>query len=161
MADEIAAASALKASLADALAGDPDLLLDTIEGETGLLEIVDALLLADLHDAEMIEGLKRAKDTIDIRRKRFEARVALRRALIEQAMLIVEREKLERPTATLSLISRPPAVEVVEEADIPARFFKSKPVLDKDALKAALAAGEEVSGARMTNGSQSLTIRRR
>ncbi|NDC57956.1 MAG: hypothetical protein EBZ50_03815 [Alphaproteobacteria bacterium] len=158
---ELRAAEMLKASLADALALDPDLLLDTLEGETGILEIVDELLLAELADAAHVEALKDAKATLDARKQRFEARQATRRALIEQAMMLLERKKLERPTATLSLSERAPSVKVEDESAIPSKFFTTKPVLDLAAVKDAVKAGEDVPGAVLTNGSVSLTIRRR
>ena len=159
--NELQAAEKLKASLADALALDPDLLLDTMEGETSLLDIVDALLLSELADAAHVEALKEAKSTLDARKQRYEARQATRRALIEQAMMLLERKKLERPTATLSLSERAPTVKVEDESAIPSRFFTSKPVLDLVAVKDAVKSGEDVPGAILTNGSVSLTIRRR
>lgn len=161
MHNELRAAEVLKASLADALALDADLLLDTIEGETGLLETLDAILLAELADAANIEALDAAIGTLKARQQRIEVRQATRRALIEQAMMLLERKKLERPGATITMAERAPSVKVDDESAIPSRFFTTKPVLDKKALNEAVKAGEDVPGASLTNGSVSLTIRRK
>lgn len=161
MQNELRAVEILKASLADALALDPDLLLDTVEGETGLLETLDAILLAELADAEHIEALDRAIGTLKGRQQRFEVRQATRRALIEQAMMLLERKKLERPGATITMAERAPTVRVEDESAIPSRFFTTKPVLDKKALTEAVKGGEDVPGAVLTNGTVSLTVRRR
>jgi hypothetical protein len=118
MHNELRAAEVLKASLADALALDGDLLLDTIEGETGVLETLDAILLAELADAASIEALDSAIGTLKARQQRIEVRQATRRALIEQAMMLLERKKLERPGATITMAERAPSVRVEDESAI-------------------------------------------
>jgi hypothetical protein len=160
IAQEMDAARALMETLGPMLADDPDLLLDTIEGETGLMEVIDAMILADLADVEHIAGLKRAAMTLAERKSRIERRVETRRALIEQAMTLMDQKKLKRPGGTLTLSDRAPKVEVFDESVIPSRFFKTEPKLDREALKEAVMAGEHVPGAVKTNGSVSLTIRR-
>lgn len=140
---------------------DPDFLHDLAEGQTNLFEAIDALLCDDLQDRMLVEGLKVVLGDLDARRGRIERRTETRRALFEQALMILERKSLERPTATISLAQRPPALTVTDEAQIPSHFFKTKPVLDKKALKEALERGEQAAGAHMSNGSMSLTIRRR
>lgn len=158
---ELAAAAALKEAFATLLADDPELLLNTIEGETSLLEMVDALALADSHDVALQSGIKDAIGSLESRQERVERRVATRRALIERVLAMLETKKLERPVATFTLRDLPPKVEIQDDADLPARFWKpGAPKLDRSALKEALEAGEAVPGARLTNGSQSLTIRR-
>jgi hypothetical protein len=94
------------------------------------------------------------------RANRFEKRIGIRRALIEQAMMIAEVNKVERPLATLSLTTRPASVVVTEEADIPSRFWKQgKPTLDKKAMGIALKDGEAIPGATLTTQAPTLTIR--
>lgn len=158
---EMQALEALKSALASEIANDPDFLLDLAEGETSLLEILDAMLEADAMDEGLIEGAAAAAASIAERKERFAKRRAARRVIIEQALVILERNKLERPCATISMANRAPQVIVTDESALPSKFFKSEPKLDKKALKEALDAGEQVPGATLSNGSQSLTIRRR
>lgn len=158
---EAQAVAALKESLRQVGADDDDaLLLDSIEGETSLFEALDKLLLKITEDVAMAKGALDAAAALDARAERFGKRAEAHRALIEQALFIAELPKLERPTATLSLVNRPPKVEIAEEADIPAEFWKvGDPKLDKKSLLAALKEGRAVPGACLSNAAPSLTIR--
>lgn len=158
---EMQALAALKEALAAECANDPEFVLSLAEGETDLIETIDALLAADALDDEMIDGADRAIKAIGYRKERFEGRKEVRRGLLERALLMLDQKKLERPAATLSLANRAPKAEIADESQIPARFFKSKPTLDRKAVKDALDAGEDVPGARLSNGTVSLTIRRK
>jgi hypothetical protein len=154
---------ALKASLTvhHETLEDTELMLLLAEGETTLLEAIDLLLEADLTDDALIQGLKASKDTLAVRLHRFQERKASRRAILEQALFLLERKSLERPTATLTLSDRAPTLVIEEEAQIPARFFDLKPVLNRRLLKEALDAGDEIAGAKLSNGSVTITVRRR
>lgn len=140
---------------------DPDLMLLLADGQTNLLEAIDAMIEVDQHDDALITALKSVKDTMAVRLHRLQERKTSRRTILEQALLLLERKSLERPLATLSLADRPPSLVVEEEAQIPARFFDLKPSLNRRLAKEALEAGEEVPGARLSNGALTLTVRRR
>lgn len=157
---EAEAVKALRESIA-ALDGDDALLLDTIEGETGLFEIIDALLSRMSDNRAMVQGIEAEEARLYLRRKRFEDRIKDDRGLIEQAMMIADiQAKIERPLATLYLSRRAPAVVVETEADIPAEFWKAAdPTLDKKALAAALKEGRAIPGATLTNQAPTLSIR--
>src|SRR5262249_60071752 len=101
-------------------------------GGTSFGEGRDKLLLAIAEDEALEGGALQAAEALKARAERFARRAETARALIEQAMLVADLPKLERPTATLSLVRRPPKVEVAEEADIPSEFWKlGDPKLDK------------------------------
>ncbi|MGE0829934.1 MAG: siphovirus Gp157 family protein [Hyphomonadaceae bacterium] len=160
---ELRALETLKASLAvhHEILDDPQLILDMAEGSTSIFEAMDRLVGADAADDALIVGLKHAKDTISVRLHRLEERRQSRRTILEQAMMLLECKTLERPLATLTLSDRPATLTIEEEAQIPARFFQLKPILDRRLVREALEAGEEVAGARLSNGTVSLTLRRR
>jgi len=143
------------------LAEDGALWLDLLEGETDLFAVLDHLLVEDVEDEGMLAGLAKIKDELAARTDRLKVRKERRRTLIEQALFVLDLARVERPLATLSLVSRPPAVVVDDEVLIPSRFFVAKPHLDRTGLKQALTAGEEVPGARLESGVVSLTVRRR
>lgn len=140
---------------------DADLMLVLAEGQTSFLETIDAMLEADLNDDALLHGLKASKDTLAVRLHRLEERRASRRSILEQALFLLERKSLERPTATIVLSERSPSLVVEEEAQIPARFFELRPVLNRRLTKEALEAGDSVPGARLSNGMLTLTVRRR
>lgn len=180
---EAVALEALLADFRDMIADDPDLALDLAEGQTNAMEIIDALVVAESLDEELIAGAKKAKETIDTRIKRFQARIERRRAMIERFLLIMEQKKLERPAATISLANRKLSVEITDESALPSEFFtQPAPVVDKKKLNArvaelmaareaelaaAKAEGREPQlpalpdGVALGNGGVSLTIRRK
>jgi hypothetical protein len=155
--------TAIRASLAvhHETLDDPDLMMVLAEGETSLLETIDAMLEADMHDEALLDGLKLQKDTMAVRLHRFRERRESRRSILEQALQLLEQKSLERPIGTLSLAHRPPGLVIEEEAQIPAKFFDLRPALNKRSLRQALDEGEEVAGARLSSGTVTLTVRRR
>lgn len=157
---EAAAVARLRESIAAVDPDDETLLLDSIEGETGFFEVVDALLRRMIANQAMITGLLCAESDLETRKARYQQRVATDRALIEQAMMIADLDKIERPVATLSLSARGSKVVIETESDIPSEFWKaSDPTLDKKALADALKAGRTISGAVLSNAAPSLTAR--
>jgi len=109
------------------LAGDEELRLDTIEGETGLHEAIGRVLLSIDEDTILLAGIKARKKELDERESRIKAGVERKRALIERAMMAAEIKTLPLPIATLSLSRRAPGVVVTDEAAIPAEFFVQPP----------------------------------
>lgn len=160
---ELAVLSAIKQSMAEhhEALDDPEIMLILAEGETSLFSLMDRLLEFDLVDDALAAALKQCRDTLSARLHRIEERRRSRRTIIEQALLLLECKSLERPTATITLSDRAPQLVVEEEAQIPAKFFDLKPVLNRRLTKEALLAGEEVPGARLSSGCLTLTMRRR
>jgi hypothetical protein len=71
-----------------------------------------------------------------------------------------EIKTVETPAGTITRKSVPPSVLIVDEAAIPADYWKpSDPKLDKKAVGEALKAGREVPGAMMSNGGETLQVR--
>jgi hypothetical protein len=160
LAKEIAAAQALRASLA-LMTDDADAIRDTIEGETSLHELIGTVMAAITEDEIQAAGLTAMLEKFVARKVATEERIARRRAAIEQAMTIGEIKTLALPDATLSLKNVPPGLEITDEAQIPSEFWKPvDPKLDKAAIKAALKDGRAIPGATLGNGSISLQVRR-
>jgi hypothetical protein len=159
------AAKRLVANLKDqGAADDAELVADSIEGETSLLEAIEAAL-AEIDEEEVhIVGLKAKEEAFAERRRKKEAKVERVKALIEQAMMVTEQFSMKLPTATLTLAKRAPSLIVTNEADIPVKFWieqeRPAPKLDKKALLAALK-DEQIPGASLDNGSVSLSVRRK
>ncbi len=69
-------------------------------------------------------------------------------------------EKIDCPMFSISIRKNPPAVEVDDTSALPAAYWRTpepKPPVaapDKTAIKAALAKGEEVPGARLTQSTR-------
>lgn len=141
---------------------DSKTLADTIEGETDIREAIRRVYWAMIEDQILIDGLTENIQVLQARKTRIETRVERYRAAIEKGMSAGEISKLELPEATISLRAVAPKLEVVIEALIPERFWIPQPnTLDKKALLTALKEpGADIPGAALSNGGQSLSIRR-
>lgn len=143
-------------------ADDKELIADTIEGETGLVEAIASAVGSMLEDEVLIEGLKPVIAELSARLKRITDRHAMKRAAIEQAMTIAECESLELPTITASLKKLPRGLEIIDESAIPAAYWKAQdPKLDKRTLLSALKEGATIPGAQLDNGGIALQMRRK
>jgi len=158
------AAKTLLRSIAEDGCEDSALSSDMIEGETGLFEAVESAL-SEIDECEvLIAGLKEKEKAFADRRRSIEVRAERIRAMIEQAMLATEQHSMRLPTATISLREIKPGIVVLNEADIPARFWieqeRPAPKLDKKALSEAIKI-EQIPGVTLDNGSISLSVRRK
>lgn len=162
LAREARAVAALTTMLAE-LNGEPpdeDTITIAAEGETGLVEAIQAALDAGRVDEALLDGLSRRIEEMQARARRIRARVEGRRAAIELALRTAGLRTLEVSTETLSLARRPRTIEVLEEADIPPEYWRAgAPTLDRRALRTALEAGP-VAGARLGEETYTLTVRR-
>jgi hypothetical protein len=157
---EIEAAKALKAAIGSD-AEDAALLSDMIEGETGLFELIDAMLNLHFSDVELLKGINDRKEALEVRQKRIKERVDYRKAKLEQALAIFG-EKIERPEATLYLAKRAPALIVTDESEIPSQYWKQPPLkLNQDQIKKDLKEGVSIPGVTLNNSPETVTIRPR
>lgn len=172
---EVAAAAALRQTLAT-MTDDADVIRDTIEGETNLHEAIARVMEFIRDDEILLTGIKSMQETLAARKDRIEKRMEFYRSAIEQALMIGQIQKLELADGTLSIRKVPAKLEVIQESEIPARFWvPSDPRLDRkalmDALKeytaelsAAVAEGREpppaIAGAKLGDEGITLSIRR-
>lgn len=143
---------------------DAQAVMDTLEGETNLLEC-----LADLGqrvveiENETLPGIDAYVAKLTTRRRRAAKSAETLRTII---LTVMERagitEPIKSPLFTLTACLRAPGLLITNEAEIPSEYFKDvDPKLDRKALKAALTSAEPITipGAGLDNGSKSLTIR--
>lgn len=158
---EVEAAKLLRAQLDDICASDPDFLRDAIEGETNVRELIAKIAAEEGEDKAIISALETFAEGLAARKDRIKARVETRRALLATALEVAGLKSLETPTGTVAITKVAPKAITTEESEIPSRFWKAQPPkLDRKALADALKAGETIPGATLSNGSQTVTIRR-
>lgn len=154
------AARVLLLNLRDILADDAEATADAVEGETNLMEAIDAALG---RIAELETHAKAIKDHVEALRARsvrFEHQSDLIRAALVSAVSMAGLRKIERPTATISLRAIAPSLRITQEADIPSDYWVSQaPKLDKRAVVDALKTGIVVPGAELSNGGETISIR--
>ncbi|KRE07424.1 hypothetical protein ASE63_22250 [Bosea sp. Root381] len=159
---ELDAAKVLREQIADLAQGDEDFIRDTLEGEADFEGIVRSLLAGIGEDEAMADGIDVYVKELAGRKDRLASRAKLKRSLICTALEIAGRKTIETDVGTVTLSAVKPKAIVIEEADIPAEFFKPQPPkLDQAALSAALRDGREVKGANLSNGGTTIRILRK
>jgi hypothetical protein len=140
---------------------DEQLKLSTLEGETGLNELVSQLIGDNEEDEGIIDAVKAQ---IEVRRERIhrlEHRVEARRNAVVSLMDSACLPKLPLPEATVSVRTLGPRPKVVDEEALPDTLCKFVRKPDMKAIEDALERGETVPGVVMSNGGASLTVRRK
>lgn len=161
LSQEAEAARALLANLRDVIGDDEQAREDFLEGETGLKEAIAAAVDMIGEWETFAAALKLRIDEMKARRERMETRAEMARAAVASAMGSVDIKKLALPEATLTLKATPPKVIVTSETDIPAKFWiEQDPKLDRKALLEALKDGQVIDGAGLSNGGQTLQLKR-
>lgn len=139
---------------------DDDLLLGMIEGETDAGELLDDLLeMEATAGAHIIANKERIAQLSErdarLARKQDAARAGMRKLLDATGL-----RKMERAAATVSIRAVPPKVEGDDITVLPESCVAVKYSPDRKAIKAALESGETISGWRMTNGGETISVRR-
>lgn len=141
---ELAAATVLKAQIVELLGDgefDAVVLSDTVEGETGIFEAVDRVILQLLMDEERCDAISRVAASLAGRKARLEKRAESMRAMLSNVLDMLEQKKLERPVATITQKVVAPKLVIVNESEIPSRFYETPdPVLSRSLLTAELKA---------------------
>lgn len=154
------AARLLQQSIAEIIGNDEEALHDAIEGETNLLEAIEAGVERIATLKCHMEAIGAQKKRLDERCARFERQYDLLRTAVLTAMQQTGQLKLELPQATVTAVTVAPKCDIVSEADVPASYWKAAdPKLDKKAVLAALKAGEKVPGAQLSPATTTLQIR--
>lgn len=141
------------------LAEDEQLRADTVEGSTAVYDVLERILSIALDTRTMIDALKERARLIGERKGAAEKREQAMRTLALRIMNRAQIAKAQLTEATLSVRPVAPGVKILDEAAIPESFLRIKKELDRTAIKAALEAGQDVPGAALGNGGQTLAIR--
>lgn len=159
---ETRAASLLREHLVLAMGGeeDSDVIHDTIEGELAFDELLEKAALEIVTCQGHIHAIDETVKKLKERQDRFERRIGHIRTACLNAMNTAEKKSFACAHGTFTRKAVPPSVIISNEAEIPSKFWKpSDPKLDKKALGEALKAKEEVPGASLSNGGETLAFR--
>jgi hypothetical protein len=136
---------------------DMETLKDTLEGLSGDLEVKAQNVAMFARNLEAAAAqIKEAEAAMSARRKAIEKRAEGLRAYILTSMHVAGVQKIECPYFALSIKKNPPAVEILDPAQVPASFMRQPepppPAIDKKAIAEAIKAGQGVPGARLYSG---------
>jgi len=155
----------IKAQIADLLAVYPELaeddqlFLDTLEGSTGLFEILSKLVAERCEAESMVNAIKERVSDLAARRARFERRSEAMKKLAKGLMDAAHQPKITLPEATLSVLKPRTSVNVIDADQLPQGFFSIVRQPDKKAIGEALLAGEQIPGAELALGDEGLMIK--
>jgi hypothetical protein len=148
-------------ALRDEFGEDDELVADMLEAETDLHDVMGRLLRAADEAGTYADGNKLLVKRYTDRRRAFEAREEAIRGVIERIMRAVGLTKLSHAYGTLTLARAGRAVHFTGDADaLPDNLVRITRAPDMAAIRAALDAGEAVEGASLTNGGETLVIRK-
>jgi hypothetical protein len=157
---ETKAAEVLREQIKTIAGDDEDVLRDSIEGETSIHELLEKVVEQIVNDGAMADSIGAVCKKLKERQDRIEKRIAWFRTAAASAMEVAGIKKKESPYGTISLKNVPPGVVIIEEASIPAEFWKAQePKMDKKALLEALKDGRTIPGCELGNGSISVQVR--
>ncbi len=157
---DLAAIAAIRAAVRAVDPADDDLLSDMIEGETDAGELLDELLEMEATAAAHVEANKGRIKQLQDRNTRLATRGAAARAGMQKLLDAAGLRKMERPAATVGIRALPPKV-VGEDIDaLPYSLLKISYTADRAAIKAALENGECLPGWSMSNGGETIGVRR-
>ena len=140
------------------LADDVDLRSDMLEGSTDLHKIMERLLNEEREADELIEAVKERIEKLSARRAMFRVRQSSLRDVMIGIMQRADLRKLALPESTISIIRTGRSVQVLDEALVPDSFCRFKREISKTAIKEALMSGNEVPGALLDNGNETIRI---
>ncbi len=141
---------------------DEDTVAIVAESETSLHEALERAVLR-LDEMEAAEQAMAALiERYQARKQLWRARAERLRDEMQAAMETAGLRTARLPGATLMLTTRKPALKVMDEAQVPAKFFQKVESykLDRALLTQAVKAGEPVPGACLDNGKTIIAIRR-
>lgn len=140
------------------LATDNDLRADMLEGSTDLHKIMERLLTEERQSGEMVDAIKERIEKLAVRRAMFRARQASLRDIMMGIMVRADLRKLVLPESTISITKTGRTVQVLDEGAVPDEFCVFKREVSKTAIKEAILSGDEVPGAMLNNGGETLRI---
>jgi len=132
---------------------------DILEGSTDYIDIINKCLLELSITEGYIEGIKISRARMDDRIERHSAKVDLIRALLRRMLEIADMKTVKAANGTVSLKQKPLSVQIVDEGLIPNEFMRIKFEPNKTLIGEKLKAGEDVPGATLSNGGETLTVR--
>ena len=160
LARETEAARVLRENLADIIQDEDDA-RDFVEGETNLNEVIELAVKQTGEDEAAIEAIDNYVAKLKSRKDRLKSRLEATRTAIAVAMIQASQKKIETPYGTVTRKNTIQTAIITDEASIPTDYWKPQdPKLDKAKLAADMRAGQRVEGATLSNGGETVMIRR-
>lgn len=143
------------------LMDDSDLRLDSLSGETPLPELMSKLVRLRQERLAQINGLDAYLEELGLRRARLVRGAEGLKGLMLRLMSTARLPSLVLPEATIGVSKGRNTVSIVDLEALPQGYFSTVRQADKAAIKQALEAGQDVPGAALVTGENTLTVRQK
>lgn len=143
------------------LADDEELRSDMLEGCTDIDQVLDRLVEAEADAATMVAAIDERISNLEERGARYTKRSQVAREMIMTVLSAADLRKFTLPTATVSVRDGAQRLVEIDGTQTPAEFTKTVTEPVKADIKRALSEGTAVPGWSLSNGSPSVTIRRK
>ena len=130
---------------------------DTLEGETDVMDVIGKLLRERLEAKAQAAAMQDIERIYAARKAAAKKREDACRAALGKVLVAVGQDKVKHPEGTVYFTPGRERLEVTDPDEIPSQLCKRVP--DEAAVKAQLAAGETVPGARLVTGDRILNVR--
>ena len=138
---------------------DQDTFLDTLDGETDVMDILGKLV-QERAECSIYEGsAKELAKMYSNRAKRLSAKQEAISITIGQLMDAMGETKIQHPLATISRTKARWSVRIVDQHDIPSQLTTVTVKPDLVAIKKQMDQGETVPGCEVNPGQPSITVR--
>ena len=162
--------AAAKAALLEAypdLADDEETLRDTLEGINDLPDLLTAVM-REVDEAEMLAAALKAREAeLKGRRDRLAVKADKLKSAVMSAMRAAGERKMTLPEWTISVCAKRASVVITDEKAVPSAYWVEtvERRIDKNALKegidVAAKKGRSIPGATLSNGGETLSVRRK
>ena len=138
---------------------DDETFLDTLDGQTDAVEILDRLVMQRAFAQSAHSAAKDTAALFTARAQRQAERLDRITRILGEIMDAIGSEKVTLPIATVTRTKPRSKVEILDESEIPSQLMRVRASPDLTAIKAQLDAGENVPGAIITQGYPGISVR--
>lgn len=140
---------------------DAEFFWDTIDGETDVLDVVNAILKNKFQNAASIKMNLDMAAEYKARAHDLETRDISYNNQLMKILEMTKQTKILSPFATVSKRKGVDKIVITDEEKIPTQLCNVVTSPDKGAIKRLLQQGEIIDGAELTKGSETISIRRK
>ena len=138
---------------------DSDTFLDTLDGETDVMDIVGRLV-ADREEAKAFAAASKAiAAEYDGRARRLTDKAAAIAKALGAVLDATGEKKIAHPLATISRTKGRRSCLITDESAVPTQLCRTTVTPDRTAILAALEAGETIPGAEIQIGDPGVSVR--
>lgn len=141
------------------LADDDTLRADVLEGETNFHAVLTRIVNSERDADSLAKAVAGRISDLQARKSRAERRKEAMRSLMFKLLKAAGVPRVPLAEATISIGKKAAAVEIVDEALLPAEVVRITTAPDKKAIADLLKAGTDVPGAKMGEAGEQLSVR--